>query len=673
MPSHAVHSSRRKLRRIVLLTVVVAAVTGAGTAWAFGGLPPGTQVNNDPGSGINPTLNVSGEDPANADVVGGSLVAGKRAVPWAIFRQQETNAAPPPHDQIFSRSFATGAWTTRGIGTVGGVSSASPSFKGSLNFDQGQNGEAPSIDFAGGGRAVPWATWYEDRPGTPFGNNNIFASRFDNTGDASQGKWIFGGQSRGTTTGGVKVPSINIHTNQNAENPSVAGGSAVDPTKPGPWITWQETDTAPVSGRDQIFTVRPIGPASANCDGVKPAGVAVAGHVPAIGGFCWQQTGIPRAGANNADPSMNVDPTRNGVEPDIAFTGAKDSVPWVVWYETGKTTLSGRHSNEMVFAAKGISDGVAANGGFHWVAVGNALQATLDTSGTTHFGNCVASATTESQCSLNSNPAADAEDPQVAAGTMNPADPTVPWVIWDEKVGSVTQIFVSRLVGGASGHFVIANGGKPISSNGVNATRADITFSGHTPYVTWRQPSAAAGADTAFVGHFVNAASPTFVLDGSSISLTPSAQADVREPISSACIATPFNSDGSACQGGSSTVGTPFLLFTTKGASSRSLFADAYQPATPVTGAATAITASGATLNGSVNPVGASVRTFFQYGTTTAYGASIAAHPTGVTNAATPFSATLSGLAGATTFHYRAVVVSDFSTFVGADHTFTTT
>jgi hypothetical protein len=254
---------------------------------------------------------------------------------------------------------------------------------------------------------------------------------------------------------------------------------------------------------------------------------------------------------------------------------------------------------------------------------------------------------------------------------MNSANPTVPWVIWDEKVGKVTQIFVSRLVGGATGHFVIANGGKPISSSGVNATRPDITFSGHTPYVTWRQPSDT-GVDIAFVGHFVNAASPTFVLDGSSIVLAPSAQADVREPISSACIATPFNSDGSACQGGSATVGTPFLLFTAKGASARSLFADAYQPATPVTGAATGITASGATLHGSVNPLGASVRTWFQYGTTTAYGTNIAAQTTGVANAATPFSATISGLAGGTTFHYRTVVVSDFRTFVGADHTFTT-
>ena len=31
-------------------------------------------------------------------------------------------------DQIFTRSFASGAWTTRGNGTVGGSSSAAPTF-----------------------------------------------------------------------------------------------------------------------------------------------------------------------------------------------------------------------------------------------------------------------------------------------------------------------------------------------------------------------------------------------------------------------------------------------------------------------------------------------------------------------------------------------------------------
>jgi hypothetical protein len=659
---------RRRLLRVLLPVTVGVVLVVAGAAWAFQQLPSGGQVNNDPAAGINPAVSVSGEDPANSDVVGGSLVAGKRAVPWAVFRQEETVA--PAHDQIFSRSFASGAWTTRGNGTVNGVSSASPPFKGSLNFNQNQDGEAASIDFAGAGRAVPWATWYEDAVGASFNKNNVFASRFDNSGDANQGKWIFGGQNRGTGILGVQVPSVNIHTNQSAENPSVAGGSAVDPTKPGPWITWQETDTAPVNGKDQIFTVRPVGPASPNCDGVTPAGVPVAGHVPAIGGFCWQQTGIPRAGTGAADPSMNVDPTRNGIEPDIAFTGTNDSVPWVVWYETGATKLTGLHTNNMVFAAKGVSDGVTANGGFHWVAVGNSLAQTLDTSGTNKFGACADSAGNEAGCSLNTNPAAPAEDPRVAAGTMNSTNPTVPWVAWDEKVGSFTRIFVSRLVATPTPHFQIVNGG-PISSANSNATRPDITFSHNTPYVTWRQPTPAGGPDTVFVGHFVNAASPTFVLDESDIALTPSASADVREPISSACTANPFNADGKTCQGGGAVNGTPFFLFT-KGTSPRSLFAGAYKPATPVTGTATGVTSSGATLNGSVNPAGATVHVFFQFGTTTAYGQSTPAHASGVANTLTPFSAAVTGLASGTTYHYRAVASSDFGSFFGGDQTFTT-
>ena len=242
------------------------------------GLPAnGAQVNNDPAAVIDPSRSAK-----ESDVVAGSLTGGAR-VPWAIFRQQTTGA-----DQVFSRSFANGVWTTRGSGTVGGRSSASPTFGGSLNFDQGQDGEAPAIDFAGAadvtgaGRKVPWATWYENTTGTGFGQNNIFASRFDST----QGKWIFAGQSRGNGGSSPNVPSLNIHTDQSAENPSVAGGSAVDPTKPGPWVTWQETTTAPVGGIDQIFVERRIGPGSTTCDGVTPAGVPVGGHVPAIGGFC---------------------------------------------------------------------------------------------------------------------------------------------------------------------------------------------------------------------------------------------------------------------------------------------------------------------------------------------------------------------------------------------------
>jgi hypothetical protein len=416
--------------RIAAATALLT-LAGAGSAAAFQALPPGAQVNDDPAAGIDKTLSVSGEDPANADVVGGALTAGKVAVPWTVFRQQTTGA-----DQIFSRSFANGAFTTRGSGTVGGRSSASPTFRGSLNFDQGQDGEAPSIDFAGAGRTVPWATWYENTAG--FANNNVFASRFD----ATSGKWIFAGQSRGTGgVGTVPVPSLNIHTGQDAENPSVAGGSAVDPTKPGPWVTWQETATD--SGKDQIFVSRPIGPNAANCQGVKPA--AADPTAAPIGGFCFQQTGFDRAGTGAADPSLNVDPTRDGVEPDIAFTGPNDSVPWVVWYEKNNTNnpISGlTHDNDMVFAAKGIGGTVGADGGFKWVAVGSQLSATLDATGANHFGGCAASDTAEEQCSLNKDPNAFAEDPQIAAGTMNPANPTVPWVAWDETLNGVKQVFV---------------------------------------------------------------------------------------------------------------------------------------------------------------------------------------------------------------------------------------
>ncbi len=658
---------RRNSRRArIALAGTVVALAAAAPAAAFQALPPGGQVNDDLAAGINKAISVSGDDPTNADVVGGALTAGKPAVPWAIFQQQETNGSPPPHDQIFSRSFAKGAWTTRGIGTVGGRSSANPTFSGSLNFDQNQDGEAPAIDFAGTGRTVPWATWYEKTTGTGFGANNIFASRFDNTGDANQGKWIFAGQSRGTGGGTVPVPSLNIHTDQDAENPAIAGGSAVDPTKPGPWITWQETTTSPVNGKDQIFVVRPIGPGAANCDNVTPK--TGTGNIPAIGGFCFQQTGIPRVGPGAADPSLNVDPSRNGIEPDIAFAGAHDSVPWVVWYETGDPGTAGFHKNEMVFAAKGVSDGVAANGGFHWVAVGSQLSGTLDTP-SNGFGKCIASPDNEAACSLNKDPGKGAEDPRVAAGTMNPANPTVPWVTWDEELNGTKQVFVSRLVGtGAAAHFELVNNGAPISIGANDSTRPDITFSGNTPYVTWRE-DIGGGVEKAFVGHFVNPANPTFVLDESDVPLTPTAQADVREPISSSCTANPFNADGAACQGGA--VGTPFFLFT-NGTSPRGLFADAFQPDAPATGAASGISTSAATVQGTVNPEGGPVKVSFQYGTTTAYGQTTPAQVIAPSDVATSFAAQLGGLPAGTTIHYRAVATSDFGTFVGADQTLTT-
>ncbi len=652
----------RKLgRKRVAAASMAAALAAAGSAAAFQQLPASNQVNNDPAAGINPALGVGTDDPTNADVVGGALTAGKVAVPWAVFRQHETSGSK---DQVFSRSFAAGAWTTRGIGTVGGRSSAAPTFKGSLNFDQGQDGEAPAIDFAGAGRTVPWATWYENTSGAGFGNNNVFASRFDNNGDANQGKWIFGGQGRGLGGGSVPVPSLNIHTDQSAENPSVAGGSAADPTKPGPWVTWQETGANPPgAGNEQIFTVKPTGPGAANCNGVKPAGATDgSGNVPAIGGFCWNQVGVERLGA---DPSMNVDRTRDGVEPDIAFTGANDAVPWVVWYEQG-TSADGLNNNEMVFAAKGVPPSTATpptgtvDGGFNWVAVGGTGSGVLDNSA--HGGFCGTNTANEQACSLNKVGTADAEDPRVASGTMAAGNPTVPWVAWDESVGSVHKIFVSRLVTApAPAHFELANTGQPISIDSNDATRPDITFDGHTPYVTWRE-NIGGGVTKGFSGHFTTP--DHFVIDATNVPLTPTTQADVREPISSGCTANPFNGDGTTCQGGA--VGTPFFLFT-NGTSPPNLFANAYQPNTPATGGASGVTTTSATVNGSVATNGAAVSVSFQFGTTTAYGHTTPAQKTAPDGTPAAFSATLSGLPANSTVHYRAVATSDFGTFTGPD------
>ncbi len=428
-------------------------------------------------------------------------------------------------------------------------------------------------------------------------------------------------------------------------------------------MAWQEIG-ASAPNTDQIFVVKPIGPGATSCTGVKPA--AADPSAAPVGGFCWQQVGVERLGL---DPSLNVDRTRDGVEPDIAFTGSNDSVPWVVWYEQG-TGTAGLHTNEMVFAAKGVAPVPAptgsVDGGFNWVTVGTGGQGVLDSSST--GGPCGASQSAEAGCSINKDPGADAEDPRVAAGTMTPGAPTVPWIVWDEKVGGTSQVFVARLVGaGAAARFVEANGGAPISASANQSTRADITFSGNTPYVSWRET--VGGVDKALTGHFVEASNPTFVLDNAPVDITPAAAADVREPISSGCIATPFNGDGSACQGGA--LGTPFFLFT-NGTSPRALFADAYQTDAPVTGGASGVTTSGATVSAAVNPQGSPVEASFQFGTTTAYGQATTVQRLSTANATTPFAATLSGLPAGTTIHYRAVASTDFGTVVGGDQTLTT-
>ena len=97
-------------------------------------------------------------------------------------------------------------------------------------------------------------------------------------------------------------------------------------------------------------------------------------------------------------------------------------------------------------------------------------------------------------------------------------------------------------------------------------------------------------------------------------------------------------------------------------------------PAAPVVSAApaTAVSQTGATLNGSVNPEGADTSASFEYGTTTAYGSITPAADAGSGSAAVSEAAPVTGLQPATTYHYRLDATNATGTTDGADGTFTT-
>ena len=298
------------------------------------------------------------------------------------------------------------------------------------------------------------------------------------------------------------------------------------------------------------------------------------------------------------------------------------------------------------------------------MAVGNGTAGktnVLDTSGANHgFGPAAESVGAEDATSLNVAPDKDAEDPRVATGTLTPGGVTAPWVAWSEVLPNGNHgIFVSRLVGGD--HFELANGGNPVSSPTLDASRPDITFSGNTPYVSWH--SSINGKLKTVAGHFEGLT--TFKVDGA----VDPADADIRSPLSSSNTSDPFTADGQSAPGGA--IGTPFLLHTTEG-SPQQLLANAYAPTDVVTGDASSVTLSSAHITGSVNPAGAAVRAHFEFGQSTAYGNRTADQNIGVATTPQSFSADLSGLPEFTAIHYRAVVQSDFGTFYGPDRVLVT-
>src|SRR5439155_1076846 len=213
----------------------------------------GSAVNDDFANGIDPS-----QDAGVSDVVGGAVTAGKIPVPWATFERKVAGG----EQQIFVRAFKAGAWVTQG----------SPA---SLNIAATEVAEAPSIDFAGAGRTVPWVAWYEPSAASGW-PTNIFASRFN----AAANVWLHAGQGRGP----LHLPSLNIHPVRTAEHPSVAGGSAVAGNDPVPWVVWYEEDPSQIDGlrgNDMVFAAKIVADATAD------------------GGFRWVAVGNGTAGQTN--------------------------------------------------------------------------------------------------------------------------------------------------------------------------------------------------------------------------------------------------------------------------------------------------------------------------------------------------------------------------------------
>jgi len=97
------------------------------------------------------------------------------------------------------------------------------------------------------------------------------------------------------------------------------------------------------------------------------------------------------------------------------------------------------------------------------------------------------------------------------------------------------------------------------------------------------------------------------------------------------------------------------------------------QPPSATTNAATNITATTATLNGTVNANVQSTTVTFEYGTTTSYGNTATASQSPVTGStSTNVSANISGLTANTTYHFRVKAVNIAGTTYGSDQVFTT-
>ncbi len=328
---------------------------------------------------------------------------------------------------------------------------------GILNRGSANVARDPSLTFAGDNLADPWAAWSEDVGGVIV----INASSFNGT------TWNL-------------TPVVNHAPTHSATNPTIAAGALVTGSTPLPWLVWEERAASSVP---QVVVSR------AQAD------------TRAQGGFSWQAVG----------GSLNFDPARSALNPDLAFAGAAKTVPWVVWTESGGTRA------ERLFAKRW--------NGTSWESVGRQ-----------------AACADEVACALNINAISPATNVRIAAGALPNEAIASPWLVFSEEGANGRQeIHVMRLdvgvvgdstddrfvaVGGAVNAECLGNAGvssarannidlraagqldaaaqqmaEARTSGGI-ATAPEIVFVGNVPHIAWVE--AASGREVLYVCHLAD-------------------------------------------------------------------------------------------------------------------------------------------------------------------------
>jgi hypothetical protein len=93
---------------------------------------------------------------------------------------------------------------------------------------------------------------------------------------------------------------------------------------------------------------------------------------------------------------------------------------------------------------------------------------------------------------------------------------------------------------------------------------------------------------------------------------------------------------------------------------------------TASTSGVSSVSFSSVVLHGDINAEGAATNYYFQYGTTSAYGAQSPLSPAGSASTTVKVSQAITGLQAATQYHYRLVAVGPGGTVAGGDRSFTT-